>query len=94
MQKGTMLGIIALVVVVSYIGYNEFSTQIATAQIAGEHRFAFAKDFEDYLQVNSIDYSASLPPQLSIFHWDTLPTNIKNGIIVRANQAGYQEITP
>jgi len=100
MQKGTMLGIIALVVVVSYIGYNEVELQAAQAakDLSGipptEQRFLFEKNFQDYLEINSIDHSANFPLDLIIFNWDKLTPQTQNAITSEANKAGYSVITP
>jgi len=92
-----MLGIIAVMVVVSYIGYNEFEAQ-AAKDLSGipptEQRFIFEKDFQDYLETNSIEHSVSFPIDLAIYNWDKLTQQTQNAIIQEASKAGYSVITP
>lgn len=100
MQKGTILGIIAVVVVISYIGYNEVELQLAEAEkdLSGippsEQRFIFAKDFQDYLETNSIGHSSGFPLDISIYNWDQLSQQTRTAIIQEASKAGYSVITP
>lgn len=96
MKTGTILGIIYLITLVSYIGYNEFETQTALAALLSEpdHHFIFAKSFQDYLNDNEIPFAASFPADLVIRDWSTIPINVQNGIRAQANLAGYTEFVP
>jgi len=100
MQRGIILGIIALVTVTFYIGYNEVESQLAEAakDLSGipptEQRFIFQKEFQDYLEINLIEHSQVFPNDLQIFNWDQFSPQTRNTIIQEASKAGYSIITP
>ena len=96
-QKGIILGVVAILTVTFYIGYNAFEAQ-AAKDLSGippnEQRFIFQKDFQDYLELNSIERSAAFPDDLRILNWDQLSQQTRNTIIQEASKAGYSVITP
>jgi len=104
MQKGTILGIIALLTVLSYITYDKFPTQeaqaIVTQQITTKS-FRFASEFQDtvlnarYQDGTELETNLTIVPQdVIIQRWDDIGIATKNNIIAQANIAGYGEVTP
>ena len=98
MQKGTILGVVALVLVVGYIGYSEFPTQSATAQAADQHYFKFAQVFINTLEAaqyedgSIIVYTGSAPETITVNQWSQVKLVDKNMIRTQAALAGYEEI--
>ena len=97
-QLGTTLGLVALVLVVGYIGYSEFPTQQATAQGGNENTFKFAQAFVNRLDAaqyqdgSPIIYTGETPQSITIREWADVKLVDKNLIRTEANLAGYEEI--
>ena len=98
MQKGTIFGIVALIVSVGYIAYSEYPQQIAVA--TGEQRvFVLAQDLVD--AIDQAQYTDGTPvsanPMLSsviVEDWDNVKALDKANIRTQAALFGFQEIIP
>jgi len=97
-QLGTTLGLVALVLVVGYIGYSEFPAQTAKAQAADQHQFKFAQamintlESSQYENGDIIVYTGSAPEAMTINDWSQVKLVDKNMIRTQAALAGYEEI--
>src|SRR5574342_230523 len=99
MQKGTILGIISLVAIVSYIGYDAFPQQIAVA--TGEQKiFRHAPDLlqaideAEYTDNSPVMADPSAISSVTIENWDDIKTLDKVAINTNAALNGYVEVTP
>jgi len=97
-QKGIILGVVAILTVTFYIGYNAFEAQAAIAQSSDQHQFKFAQalvntlDSAQYENGDIIVYTGEAPTPFTINGWTQVKLVDKNMIRTQAALAGYEEI--
>lgn len=95
-QKGTVFGLVALVVVSCYIGYSELPQQFA--QASNHKIFRHAELFKDaldgaqYQNNDPISYSGTFDLDVEVTNWADVKALDKLDLIAKAELYGYDPL--